>query len=228
MNVTPSALRIALLVATSVALLSTGTAHAFADDDARRAILDLREQVHQMTEQDRRIRLEFSDQIETLKHEIMSLRGEVEQLRSALDLNQRSSQGQAGGFITTEVADPQEQAAYESPISLFRNGQYKDAIDGFDTFLGAYPNSQLAPEARFYRGSSQYATKDFKGSINGLEELVSSTPQDPRAADALLIIAASQIELDDMAAAKTTLQRILKEYPETSAAETAKDRLKLL
>lgn len=227
MNVTPSALRIALLVATSVAIFSAAPAHAFADDDARRAILDLREQVHQMTEQDRRIRLEFSDQLEALKNEITSLRGEVEQLRSASDLSRRSSQGEPGG-TTTQVADPQEQAAYENPISLFRSGQYKESIDGFNTFLDAYPNSQLAPEARFYRGSSQYATKDFKGSIAGLEDLVSSTPHDPRAADALLIIAASQIELDDMTAAKTTLQRILKEYPETSAAETAKDRLKLL
>lgn len=227
MTVYPSALRIALLVAMSVAAFSTVPAHAFADDDARRAILDLREQVHQMAEQDRRVRLEFSDQLETLKHEVMSLRGEIEQLKWASDLDRRSSQDQSGGAAAT-VADPQEQAAYESPISLFRSGKYKEAIDGFNTFLDAYPHSQLAPEARFYRGSSQYATKDFKGSITGLEALVSGTPQDPRAADALLIIAASKIELDDLAGAKSTLQRIVKDYPDSSAAQTAKDRLKLL
>lgn len=227
MTVYPSALRIALLVATSVATFSTAPAHAFADDDARRAILDLREQVHQMAEQDRRVRLEFSDQLETLKHEIVSLRGEIEQIKWASDLDRRSSQDQSGGAVPY-VADPQEQAAYESPIGLFRSGKYREAIDGFNTFLNAYPNSQLAPEARFYRGSSQYATKDFKGSISGLEDLVSGTPQDPRAADALLIIAAGKIELDDLTGAKSTLQRIVKDYPDTSAAQTAKDRLKLL
>lgn len=227
MKVYPNMLRIALSAMVSLAALASAPAHAFADDDARRAILDLREQVHQMSEQDRRVRLEFADQLETLKHEIMSLRGQIEQLKWASDLERRSSQDQSGG-TGTQVADPQEQAAYEGPIALFRSGKYKEAVDGFNTFLDAYPNSQLAPEARFYRGSSQYATKDFKGSIAGLQELVSTTPQDPRAADALLIIAASQIELDDLSGAKSTLQRIVKDYPETSAAETAKDRLKLL
>src|SRR5699024_5640733 len=142
-----------------------------------RAILDLREQVHQMNEQNRRIRLELAEQLETLKHEVMSLRGEMEQLKWASDLDRRSSQDQSGGS-STQVADPQEQAAYESPIALFRSGKYKEATDGFNTFLNAYPDSLLAPEARFYRGSSQYATKDFKSSVTGLQELVSTTPQD--------------------------------------------------
>ena len=227
MSVYPTTLRIALAATMSFATLSAAPAHAFADDDARRAILDLREQVHQITEQDRRIRLEFADQLEMMRHEIMSLRGEIEQLKWASDLERRASQDQSGGS-SIQVGDPQEQAAYESPIALFRSGKYKEAADGFSLFLDAYPSSQLAPEARFYRGSSQYATKDFKASIAGLQELISTTPQDPRAADALLIIAASQIELDDLGAAKTSLQRIVKEYPETSAAQTATDRLKLL
>lgn len=227
MSVYPTTLRLALAATMALTTLSSTPAFAFADDDARRAILDLREQVHQITEQDRRIRLDFADQLDMMRQEVMSLRGQIEQLKWASDLERRSSQDQSGG-VSTQVADPLEQAAYESPIALFRSGKYKEAADGFDTFLNAYPDSQLAPEARFYRGSSQYATKDFKASIAGLQELISLTPQDPRAADALLIIAASQIELDDLAGAKTSLQRIVKEYPDTSAAQTATDRLQLL
>lgn len=227
MSVYPTTLRIALASMMALGTLSATPVHAFADDDARRAILDLREQVHQIVEQDRRIRLEFADQLEMLRHEIVSLRGEIEQLKWASGLDRRSSQDQSGGQ-SIQVADPQEQAAYESPIALFRSGKYKEAADGFTLFLDAYPNSQLAPEARFYRGSSQYATRDFKASIAGLQELINTTPQDPRAADALLIIAASQIELDDLSGAKSSLQRIVNEYPDTSAAQTATDRLKLL
>lgn len=227
MSVYLSPLRIALVSAMAFTTLSATPVHAFADDDARRAILDLREQVHQIVEQDRRIRLEFADQLELLRNEIMSLRGEIEQLKWASGLDRRTSQDQSGG-ITTQVADPQEQAAYESPIALFRSGKYKEAADGFSLFLDAYPDSQLAPEARFYRGSSQYATKEFKASIAGLQELINTTPEDPRAADALLIIAASQIELDDFNGAKASLQRIVRDYPETSAAQTATDRLQLL
>lgn len=227
MSVSSSVLRVALATAMASATLVSTPAHAFADDDARRAILDLREQVHQIVEQDRRIRLEFADQIDMLRNEITTLRGEIEQLKWVADLERRTSQAQSGG-ATTQVADPQEQAAYESPIGLFRSGKYKEAADGFTLFLDAYPDSVLAPEARFYRGSSQYAIKEFKASIAGLQEMISTTPQDPRAADALLIIAASQIELDDLGGAKASLQRIVNEYPDSSAAQTATDRLKLL
>lgn len=227
MSVYPTILRFALATTMASATLVSSPAQAFADDDARRAILDLREQVHQIVEQDRRIRLEFADQIEMLRNEVTTLRGQIEQLKWMSDLERRTSQDQSGG-ASTQVADPQEQAAYESPIGLFRSGKYKEAAEGFTLFLDAYPDSTLAPEARFYRGSSQYATKEFKASITGLQELIATTPQDPRAADALLIIAASQIELDDLAGAKSSLQRIVSDYPDTSAAQTAKDRLQLL
>src|SRR3546814_11212781 len=86
-----------------------------------------------------------------------------------------------------------------------------DLAASFATFLEAYPHSQLAPEARFYQGSSRYASKDFKGSIQGLTELVKDTPQDPSAPDALLVIAASQIELNNMAGTKASLQKLVKD-----------------
>src|SRR5699024_8826812 len=76
-------IRVALSAAIAVSSFVITPAYALADDEARRAILDLREQVHQMAEQDRRVRLDFADQIETLKHEVMSLRGTIEQLKWA-------------------------------------------------------------------------------------------------------------------------------------------------
>lgn len=217
------------LLATIVAVstLFVAPAQAFADDEARRAILDLRAQIQQMTEQNRQARLLLADQMEALQHEMASMRGQLERLNWESDLTKRSNQDLAGGN-SAPVADPQEQAAYEGPISLFRGGKYKEAASDFQTFLDAYPNSQLAPEARFYQGSSRYASKDFKGAITGLQEMIKITPQDPRAGDALLVIAASQIELNNLAGAKASLQKIVKDYPQTSAAETAKNRLKLL
>ena len=48
-------------------------------------------------------------------------------------------------------------------MDLFRKGQYKDAAESLAAFTALYPNSQLAPSAQFYQGSSRYALKDFKG-----------------------------------------------------------------
>lgn len=202
-------------------------AHAFADDEARRAILELRQQVRQMHEQNQQARFLLADQIETLQHEIADMRGQMERMRFELDINKRAGQDQAGGS-SIQVSNPREQAAYDNAMGLFRSGKYKEAAQGLNGFLQDYPSSELATEAKFYLGSSMYATKDFKGAVAQLQKLTQDTPDDPRAPDALLIVAASKIELNDMAGAKASLQQIVRDYPESSAADTAKSRLELL
>lgn len=126
------------------------------------------------------------------------------------------------------AGDPQEQAAYDGAIDLFRKGQYKEASESLAAFTALYPASQLAPSAQFYLGSSRYALKDFKGAIEQLNAMVQKAPDNARAPDALLVIAGSQIEMNNRAGAKTTLQRIVRDYPTTPAANTAKSRLQLL
>ena len=218
-------LRFLAAVAFSSAFISA-PAHAFADDEARRAILDLRGQLSTLVDQSRQIRVQQADQIEALQQEVARLRGEVERLSH---LSQRNEQAQAGDSQSSiQVADPAEQAAYDQAMQAFRAGQYKEASALLTQFIQAYPQSALVHEARFYRGSSLYATKDFRGSIGGLETMIKAAPADPRAPDALLVIAASQVELGELEGARNTLQRIVKEYPDTHAAETAKSRLKLL
>lgn len=207
-------------------LLAT-SAHAFSDDEARRAILELRQQVQQISEQNRQARIQLADQLETLQQEVAKMRGQLELLGWESEMAKRANEAQSPDSIPN-VGDPQEQAAYEAAAEAFRSGNYKEAASGFSTFLEAYPSSQLAPEAQFYQGSSRYASKDFKGSIAGLRAMVKASPDSPRAADALLVIAASQIELGDLNGAKASLQQIVKDYPQTTAAETAKSRLELL
>ena len=221
----PFRLATVALLATA-ALFASLPAKAFADDEARRAILELRQQIRQMNEQNTQARLQLADQIDTLRSEVVSLRGQVEKLSW-----QASGQGQnnaPAGQQSPHAADPQEQAVFDSAMDAYRAGQYKPAADAFAGFLAAYPSSVLAAEVRFYEGSSLYAVKNFKASIQKLQAFVKASPQSPRAADALMVTASSQIELNDLSGAKTTLQRIVKDYPQSEAAETARSRLKLL
>ena len=145
-------------------------------------------------------------------------------MRDQLELVSRQQPGAKGGGAASanppgaNAGDPQEQAAYDGAIDLFRKGQYKEASESFAAFTALYPASQLAPSAQFYLGSSRYALKDFKGAIEQLTSMVQKAPDNARAPDALLVIAGSQIELNNRAGAKTTLQRIVRDYPSAPAA----------
>ncbi|HET8597115.1 MAG TPA: tol-pal system protein YbgF [Castellaniella sp.] len=210
-------------------MLAAPAAHAFTDDEARRAILELRTQIQQMREQNQQARLQLADQMDMLHQEIATLRGRVEELNQTARSNSGAANGPANAPQTaTQGGDPQQQAAYQAAADQYRNGKYKEAASGFATFVQSYPDSELATDAQFYLGSSQYASKDFKNSIQTMQDLVKDHPDDARAPDALLVVAADQIELNDMKGAKASLQRIIKDYPKSSAAETAKSRLKLL
>lgn len=211
------------LVTGALLLGITLPSHAFADDEARRAILELRQQIRQMNEQSQQAKLMLADQIEMMRQEIAQLRGKVETLGWQNAQNQPAEQ-------TTHslISDPQEQAAYEAAMDLYRNGQYQEAASGFGTFIEAYPNSSQIEDVRFFEGSSLYATKRFSAAIQKLQNLISSSPTSPRAPDALMVIASSQVEMNDLASAQKTLQRIVTDYPDSPAAETANSRLQLL
>lgn len=158
-----------LAIAASLALTAMAApASAFADDEARRAILDLRQQVQQQNEQNVRARLQLADQIQSLQQEIAQLRNQLELVsRQQTSTTQQGKAGQQqnnhpGNPPGVSAADAQEQAAYDGAIDLFRKAQYKEAAESFAAFTALYPNSALAPSAQFYLGSSRYAVKDFK------------------------------------------------------------------
>lgn len=219
-----------LTLAASLALATLAApAHAFSDDEARRAILELRQQLQQQNEQNSRARLQLADQLQSLQQEIAQLRDQLELVsRQQPSSSQTQGQQHPGNPQGVEVGDPQEQTAFDGATDLYRKGQYKEAAESLAAFTALYPNSQLAPTVQFYLGSARYASRDYKGAIEQLSSLLQKSPDNARAPDALLVIAGSQIELNNRAGAKTTLQRIVRDYPNSPAANTAKSRLQLL
>lgn len=207
----------------SMMLGASSPAWSFSDDEARRAILELRQQIRQMNEHNQQTRLMLADQVEMLRQEVTQLRGEVEKLSW-----QSGRQGQEGPRIATHAfADPQEQVAFETAMELYRNGEYQEAASALSAFVDAYPDSAYGDEARFYEGSSLFATKRFSAAIQRLQGMVEKYSASPRAPDAMMVIASSQVETNDLDSAEKTLRRIVNDYPDSKAAETARSRLEL-
>jgi tol-pal system protein YbgF len=209
-------------------VLFSHAAFAFADDDARKAIVDLRQQIRTLTEANQRARIQLADQIEALEQEVARLRGDMEQLTRPGGAGGGSSAAGGGRAPDAQSQDPREQSAFDQSMESFRKGQYKETIQNLTAFMTLYPDSTLTPTAQFYLGSSRYALKDFKGAIATLQGMVQKYPTQQRAPDALLMVAACQIELNNRPGAKVTLQRIVKDYKGTPAADTAAKRLPLL
>jgi len=241
-----------LAAALAAASLFSASAHAalFEDDEARRAILDLRQQVQQQRDalqrandenaSLRRSLLDLQNQIETLRSELAQQRGSGEQLmRDIADLQKRQKDIAQGvddrlrKFEPVQVnvdgrdftADPAEQRDFEAALGAFRRGDFVAAQSGFADFVRKYPSSGYKPTALFWLGNAQYANRDYRGAIANFRALLQQAPDHPRAPEAVLSIANCQIELKDNASAKRTLDDLVKAYPQSEAASAARERL---
>ncbi len=226
----------------------------FGDDEARRAILELRQRVDALQQssqragersgdevsQLRRSLLDLQTQIEALRTEQAALRGQNEQLQRDVTELQRRQKDIAQGMderlrqfeplaVTLDGrefrADPAEKRDYEAALAVFRSGKFADAGAAFANFVRQYPQSGYVPSARFWLGNAQYATRDYKEAIANFKSLLAAAPDHARAPEAALSIANCQIELKDTRAARKTLEDLLRVYPQSEAAAAAKERL---
>lgn len=83
-----------LLIGMALASVFAGQAMAFADDEARTAILQLREQVKDLQQQldvQQQAQLNFANHISSLQEQNRRLTGRIEELTNALKNEQKSS-----------------------------------------------------------------------------------------------------------------------------------------
>ncbi|HSM21433.1 MAG TPA: tol-pal system protein YbgF [Rubrivivax sp.] len=256
--------RTALLALALGGLAGAAQAQLFSDSEARKAIIDLRERLAASDEQararsaelaaanaqiaeqlaaTRRSLLELNNQLEVLRGEVATLRGNDEQvMRGLAEVQTRQKDvGQAlderlqklePAKVSLDgrefVAEPEEKAAYEEARAAIRGGDFDQAVVLLGNFQTRYPSSGYADSVRFWQGNALYGRRDHKGAIAAFRAFLIGAPDHPRAPEALLAMANSQAEMKDVRAARRTLDQLLKTYPQSEAAQAGRHRLAAL
>ena len=245
--------RVAVAIAACV-LTFHASAALFEDDEARRAILDLRqkvdvsqqrlaEDVRKAAEENAQLRrslLDLSNQIEMLRSDMATLRGQNEQLSRSVADTQRTQKDLKQGVderlqkfepekVTVDgrefAAEPVEKQEFETALATLRKGDFAAAQKSFLGFINRYPSSGYRSPALFWLANAQYALRDYRSAIANFRALVAADPEHLRAPEAILSIANCQVELKDAKSARKTLEDLVKAYPQSEAASVAKDRL---
>ena len=231
-------------------------AHAalFDDDEARKAILELRQKVEMQQQRNvedlrkanddnaqlRRSILDLSNQLEVLRAEIAKMRGQDEQLMRDVSEIQRKQKDVAQvvedrlrkfepSKVTVDgkefVAGPAELRDFDAALAALRRGEFAPAQSAFLDFVRRYPESGYQPSALFWLGNAQYALRAYREAIINFKSVVAIAPDHVRSPEAALSIANCQVELKDTKSARKTLEDLIKVYPQSEAASVAKDRL---
>ncbi len=246
--------RVAAAATLMVACVGTASAGLFDDEEARKAILDLRQKV-QLTEQKlsdetrrtseesaqlQRSLIDLQSQLDLVRTELAKMRGQNEQMvrdvaelqrqqkDSVLNVDERLRKFEPSR-VTIDgrefLADPSEKRDYDAAMATFRKGEFAAVQVVFVDFLNRYPKTGYRPSALFWLGNAQYATKDYKEALASFRALVSTGGDHLRVPEALLAIANCQLELKDNKGARKTLDDLVANYPSSEAAQAAKDRL---
>ncbi|MGB4115777.1 MAG: tol-pal system protein YbgF [Polaromonas sp.] len=236
-------------------LAAFGThAALFDDDEARKAILDLRQKVDAQQQRNveelkkanddnaqlRRGILDLSNQIEVLRAEIAKMRGQDEQLaRDVAEVQRRQKDISQGvderlrkfepSKVTVDgkefVVSPAEMRDFDAALATLRRGEFAPAQTAFLDFIKRYPDSGYRPSALFWLGNAQYALKAYREAVINFKSVITIAPDHVRSPEAALSIANCQVELKDTKSARKTLEDLIKVYPQSEAASVAKDRL---
>lgn len=243
-----------------LALAAAGAANAqlFPDNEARKAIVDLRTATEQQQKAQadlnkdlaeqiatlRRSLLELNNQLESLRGELARQRGTNEQLARDVSELQRRQKDIAQGVeermrklepqkVTFDgrefIADPDEKRQYDEAFGLLRGGDFAAAAAALAGFNQRWPHSGYGDAARFWLGNALYGKRELKESIAAFREFIAiAPPEHPRIPEAMLAIANSQSEAKDTRGARATLNDLVKKYPQSEAAQAGKERLAAL
>ena len=227
------------------ALVFATQAHAglFSDDEARKQLTD---QSAQLQAQQQRIEtleagnariLNLVNQIEQLKQDIATLRGQNETLQYNLDeatkrqkdlyvdLDNRVRALEQAKVEAHTQQQASEQQALDTAINLSKANKHKEAVAALTQFINSNPDSPQIASAYYWLGTSQIGLKNYKGAQQAYAAVLTKAPDDPIGADALYGSAVAANAQGNKKDARAYLLQLIEKYPQSDKAATAKKAL---
>ena len=130
--------------------------------------------------------------------------------------------------IETPRDDPQAARLFQRARHDYQQGDYEVAIILFKQYLRQHPRSPQAGDAQYWIGESLYAQKEFNAAIVAFDEVIQEYPQNDMVASSTLKVGLSFANLGDQPNARFFLQQVQENFPNSSQAQLATEKLKQL
>jgi len=199
--------------------------------------------------------IELTEQVDSLQRQAADLNGRTETLERSsggtaerqrmlyadLDDRVRNLERELENRVAAPVAIPAAAAAgtlpvpggsdrqnYEAAFELLKQQRYPAAAAAFGQFLASFPDSQLADNAQYWLAESYYVTGQYEEALRQFQLVLSGYPRSLKIPDALLKIGYSNYELKRWPDARSALERVRDDYPDSTTARLAEQRLQRL
>jgi tol-pal system protein YbgF len=124
---------------------------------------------------------------------------------------------------TTAGMSPQK--LWDLAYSDYAAGQWALAIQGFETYLRAFPKSAQSDDAQFYIGEALQLDGKFKEAIVAFEKVTTDYPQGDRVPDAYYKRGVMYSRLNQNDKARESFELVIRTYPDAEASRLARQML---
>lgn len=128
----------------------------------------------------------------------------------------------------TEEVSPEPRLLYDQAYLDLSRGNYELAKSGFEEYLSRFPDTELADNALYWLGETDYVQHNYEEALERFQGVVKKYPKGNKVPAALFKIGLCQIQLRNLPQAKTTLESLIQRFPNTPEAAQAKARLQEL
>jgi tol-pal system protein YbgF len=187
----------------------------------------------------------------SISQEVDSLRSSIPQMPVAVPTPDPSAMGTAPGTpgsptgpaatppgstaVAPVAAPPPNPAAGMSPARLwdmafsdYAAGQWPLAIQGFETYLRAFPKSEQSDDAQYYIGEAYQLDGKMQEALAAYDRVIADFPQSNRAPEAYYKRGVIYSTLKQPDKARESLEATIKLFPNSEAATLARQRLNSL
>lgn len=132
----------------------------------------------------------------------------------ALAVAEKATAGNMAGPMVAQLLLDQADALYELP------GRRREAVARYAALATKYPDSPLAPQARYMAGATALGEGDYRAALEHAEQFLKSYPTGELATDATYVAAESNLQLGNAVPAAEHYSQLLKRWPGHADAET--------
>ena len=132
------------------------------------------------------------------------------------DLNQSNGSNQLG------------REDYQAAFEFLKEGKYEEARNSFIAFIELYQDSEFIDDAKYWLAETYYAQRAYGKALDEFESIQIQFPDSGKIPEAILKTGFCNFELGNFQQAKQILNLVTDQYPNTSVARLAIQKLKII
>jgi tol-pal system protein YbgF len=114
---------------------------------------------------------------------------------------------------------------WDRVYAVYTAGQFDLAVEGFQSYIRAFPTSPQADDAQLYIGHSLYSAGKYAEAVSALQRVITSYPQSDSIPAAYYKLGLAHEALKQFEPARRAFETVIKSHPTTIEATMARQSL---